>query len=315
MIAAHSRLAKGDTDALAASQDYFFAAGRARVAQLVVVVLVPACVAVWAAIDKRHDSWIPVLGFMAALLDATLFNKVICEARYHAAQLASTYDASLVMKSPSRTRALGSPPPDTVVRRSRSFARSATARKKLGTWHYPRIEEVAEPAAELLYVRSDLAHDEQTREWYVVFLYVALVAGLIGLILVAGANNWAIGDIAANVLFPAVPVFTWLGREVVDHQAALNRKRRLLELIDGTFFSEQVKPNDIDPLVLEREALHGMLFHFRCTQPSVPWWLHAWKGDEITDATEQVLDKMIDDALHSNHARHSNRTQTEFMQG
>lgn len=316
MIATNTKAMFGDTDALAASQDYYSRAGRARIAQLVVVLLIPACVAVWGAVTKRHDSWIPVLGFVSALLDATLFNNLIAGARYHAAQLSSAYDASLVSKSPSRTRSIGSPSPDKVVMRSLSFTRSATARKRTRTWHYQRITEVAYPAAELLYIRSDLAHDEQMREWYVFLLYSILVVGFIALFSVAGAYNWAIGDIAGNVLFPAVPVFTWLGREVVDQHSALDRKKRLRDLIDERFFNEQINPNNADDtLLLEREALHGMQFYFRCTQASVPWWLHCWKGDEITEATERVLDSMIDDALHSNQARYPDHTQTEFMQG
>jgi len=52
---------------------------------------------------------------------------------------------------------------------------------------------------DLLIIRSDLIYDEQLRAGYVAFLYGVLAIGFLCLIWVAGANHWAIGDIAGNV--------------------------------------------------------------------------------------------------------------------
>lgn len=304
MSSAESAL--GDVKALAASQDYFCVAGRWRAAQIVVVVVIPAALAAWGVVTGKQMFWIPLFGFGAAVADAVVFNWVISNARYHAAQLASEYDASLVVKKPTRARLAGGPSRETVILRYESFVRTATARRRTKEWHYARIAEVKFPLAELLYIRSDLANDERIREPYVTLLIVIFLAGFVGLVGVAAAYGWRIADMAGSVLVPALPVATWLGREIVDQIATLRRKKSIRELLDDQLISEQINPHNIDDaLASEREALHGMQFFFRATQPSVPNWFFLWKTEVVRETTERVLDEQINDALSAGHGRFS----------
>ena len=294
----------GNIIALTASQDYFAAASRWRTVQLVVVIIIPAFLATWGVFSGHPVFWIPLFGFGAAVADSTFFNYLISESRYHAAQLASEYDASLVARTAARCRLAGSPSRDNVIMHSDAFTKGDAGRERAQGWHYERILELDFPVAELLYIRSDLAHDECLREPYVTLLAIVFIIGFVGLIAVAGAYGWNIGDIAATVLVPALPVATWLGREIVDQFLALRRKRDVRELLDNQLFNEQINPsNSCDPLIMERESLHGMQFLFRATQPSVAGWYVARRSEKVHQTTKRVLDERISDALHAGHGR------------
>jgi hypothetical protein len=296
--------AASSTNVLAASQHYFGAASRWRTIQLAVVVIIPAGLATWGVFSRHAVFWIPLYGFVAAVIDATLFNWLISNARYRAAQLHSEYDASLVLKAPARSRLVGGPSRDTIFMRSDSFTKTAHARSKTRHWYYQRISELKLPIAELLYVRGDLAQDEGIREPYVTLLSIIFLIGFVGLVSVAAAYGWNVGVIAATVLVPALPVAAWLGREIIDQILTLQRKRCVRELLDDRLISEQINPNSPDdPLVLEREALHGMQFLFRSTQPSVAGWFASWRSDAVREAMEHVLDEQINDASKAGHSR------------
>lgn len=289
---------------LAAAQTYFRRAGYWRFSQLILIVIVPTTVAFYGAFQHTAPFFIPFLGFVAAVLDSTLFNWAITSARFTAAQLIETYDASLAEKPPSRARTAACAPVEVMFEAASAHLNRKGAAESVKTWHYVRIAELRSPVADMLYIRSDVAADERDRRWYASFLLATGIVAAFVVLGVAGLMGWDVRLIVSNVLFPLVPAVTWLGRETVDQFTALNRKRSVRALVDESLYTEQLREGpDRDSLILEREALHGLKFMFRCTQPSVPWWVHKWRERRRREASHAALDDFVNDAIATGHSK------------
>ena len=287
----------GNVCYLAASQSFFERAEMWRTMDLLVVAALPTLGALYGATQANPNFIIPFVGFLGIVLDGTLFQPFIRSNRIRAAQLAETYDCRIIGEEPSPVRTWGRPSDEEVQSVAERHLRKPGAREWLRFWYTDRLHELTSVPAQLLCQRISCSWDEQLRQRYIPVLAIIAVSVALLLVVFFGEAGWALNRAVTNVLYPIAPAIAWLGREFIEHQEARTAKERLRMAI------QQVWARMIQgagELTAERDAIQGMQFMFRATQPSVPSRLYRANRDRDRVVFRTTIESYIREAVAAN---------------
>lgn len=187
-------------------------ASRWQVAQLILVVALPAILAILGLVCPTAKPAVSFLAVLITLIDVTLLDRQYRKSLKTAARMSELLDISL-FKLPWNSLAAGSKPDIEDVERAARLGRDLPDAPYWKGWYSSYVDRVPMPLARLICQRTNLVYDSDLRKIYIICLTSVVLVVCATVISIGLKSSATFGDFVLSAWVPASPLAIWALRE------------------------------------------------------------------------------------------------------
>ncbi len=295
---------QNDREALryrAAADRYYGLVGVARCIELAIVATSVA-LGLIASANQTLEFDLAFWGIVLAVIDCPIIYYSVVANRHAAAQLSECFDRYLFGANALR-RTPCSATADAILASAERRLSNRSVVERLSDWYDTRLGGLPTSVAHLAALRVNAFWDASLRGPYVaIMISIAAVVVIVASYLFS-RNGFTLERLITNVLLPLAPAALWFARELVDQWDARCRKlefqRNIEKLWDG---ASNIAAEDLKADV---GYFQGVLFSYRRSDVSVPWWLYKITRNRMHQDVATLMESLLTGA-RSLERRHGN---------
>jgi len=249
---------------LRARQRIYMEASKLRVAQLLLVVLLPVLGAVAGLIWPDLRPYVASLALVIAVLDTAWLDRWQRGKLKAAAKICEQFDCELMDLPWNRLVAGKRLDPEHIEAAASAWRRGDDT---LGNWYPEEIRDAAPPLARVMCQRANAWYDSSLRQRYGTWLLAIVCGAFIAFLLVGLALKLSLLDLTATVLTPAAPALIWCLREHFRQRDVAEMSETAKAEADALCEKAAVRGCDETELLVCARELQNAIYARRASSP------------------------------------------------
>ena len=266
-----------------AAQKQLYINGKSTFAfQVLIAVPIPILISiVTPLLGKEEQSivWIFVLYSIIAT-----FLEFLCEDRAMkikklAASIQEKFDTSVLLIDWNKTLITTKPDDGLILRFYNKYIKKNKLDKLYG-WYSNEVLPVDTNIATLQCQRTNCSYDFTLRQRYRNTILLLAGATFLILLIVAGQNGLTVPNFISTVLFPSLPVFILVCKQISMNKEAIDNLKELKDLIEDRL--ESLTINDkVEPNLIRK--IQDKIYLNRINSPLLPEWAYNFLRQNLED--------------------------------
>lgn len=270
---------------LAAQKEMYFQAKRLFLVQFVVTVLITIILALiglalpYLGSDIEWNWVRGIYGVLAAVIDLFLLNHFINQLRQKAASLQELFDCDVLDLEWNKVCVGEKPQPEDIKKYADKHLKRVKSYEKLQTWYAETIKEVDGIAAKVICQRSNFSYDSTIRKSFQYWLAGVTLTILIVTVLIALVMNVSTRALVSMSLLPILPILTFLGKLVKEHNTSIKNLESLKSNISSLW--SDVLSGTATNVETTLRRIQDKIYQNRKTSPLIPEWFYNWQRPKL----------------------------------